>query len=61
MIGDAGPEIASGLGAFLYAARFTPGFGRAFSFCGSVTTSCRLSRFQSRQLGALDDARCGDR
>ena len=27
---DAGPEIASGLGAFLYAARSEPGFGRAF-------------------------------
>jgi hypothetical protein len=30
VIRDAGPEITSGLGAFLYAARFKPGFGRAF-------------------------------
>jgi hypothetical protein len=29
--GDAGPEIANGLGAFLCAARFKPGFGRASS------------------------------
>jgi hypothetical protein len=28
---DAGPEIVNGLGAFLYAARFKPGFGQAFS------------------------------
>jgi hypothetical protein len=26
----AGPEITNGLGAFLYAARFEPGFGRPF-------------------------------
>jgi hypothetical protein len=30
-VGDAGPEIRNGLGAFLYAARFKSGFGRAFS------------------------------
>jgi hypothetical protein len=30
VIRDAGPEIANGLGAFLYAARSKPGFGRAF-------------------------------
>jgi hypothetical protein len=30
-MGDAGPEIINGLGAFLYAARFKPGFGQAFS------------------------------
>jgi hypothetical protein len=31
IIGDAGPEIANGLGAFLYAARARPGFGQSFS------------------------------
>ena len=34
---------------------------RASSFCRSVTTSCRLSRFQSRQLGALGNALRWDR
>jgi hypothetical protein len=31
VIRDAGSEIRNGLGAFLYAVRSTPGFGRAFS------------------------------
>jgi len=30
-VGDAGPEIANGLGAFVYAARSKPDFGRASS------------------------------
>ncbi len=29
IIGDAGPEISNGLGAFLYLARSKPGFGQA--------------------------------
>ena len=29
--GDAGPEITNGLGAFLYAGRSRPGFGRVYS------------------------------
>ena len=28
-MGDAGPEITNGLGAFLYALRSKPGFGRS--------------------------------
>ena len=50
VIRDAGPEITNGLGAFLYAARPRPGFGRAFSLAQVLLRWGRRRRKWVRDL-----------
>jgi hypothetical protein len=43
-VGDAGPEIRNGLGAFLCAARYKPGFGGASLVVAVVPLRLHLKR-----------------